>query len=628
MLAINTQGVFSKSLTDLAGQYTEQGLEQLIASTDPEIFKNPGVVGKVYQFIASLDPQYRMGAFTLLGTLILNSKAPLFVRMALGNTAFAIPPGFEKLMAKNDLTAADIQKAMEKEVKKVERKVGDEEAYCGNDVRHQIHLQNVHPMPAGDESKDYTKGALKTVVARCYPAHNECRRCFPLGIATAMPVADPVKAVEPDPLDGLDKFQDKAKAEWVDDLFVALLREKHGDPDQGLKGRARRLAQLLAKAVAEKPGIVERMVPPTLPDLGPTVDLSALPEVERFLARLEMRSEFQSPSAMPEVQDKWNEFLQGLPAWGQAVATWFRSLWDDEGTSGDVKQFAKRLLNVFVVLLVVATVVLVVLLGVAAIAMACSITGFFWPSLALILIGMIVVIILRYAVPTYDMPLNAVSGIVDFIDPTDGTGMIGGTVKGFVDMFKDVHRVKPPREDREPISWFTDRSISVAIAWAMVSALGCYFAMVLSPISAPPAAAFMLAGVLWLYAMLETIRKGWRRVGKHDEGRYIPASWRMRLYRGSVLTMSILGGVSFVLGLVLAGTMGFEGSSRLLVTSQTVGERKVTVMAANNGVEFPRSAEECSKGLAQLRHDAKEMGLTVDRICELTGNNDFPCTCR
>jgi hypothetical protein len=345
-----------------------------------------------------------------------------------------------------------------------------------------------------------------------------------------------------------------------------------------------------------------------------------------FLARLEMRAEYHNPSTAPVIKDEILELFQGLPEklrpWGKKIY----SLFDKEGNSGKLRSFAGGMLVAIVVLLGGAAVVLAFLLILAVCFMVTSIYGFFWPSLVAILVGMAGIIVLRYGVPTFDMPLNAGSGVVDFLNPADGTGMIGGTIKGFFDQFKS--NPKPAPEDREPISYFTDRSISVAIAWAMLSALGCMFAMVLDPVAAPPAYAFMLAGVLWLYAMLETLRKGWRPIAKNDERRYVPASWRQRLYRTSVGAMTVLGAGSFVFGLLLAVFMGGQGSSRLLVTSQTVGEDEVTLLAANNGVAMAPTNNQCKKAIAQARADEKEFGISPEKVCAKPKNaGSIMCVC-
>ena len=607
-------------LNEAGGDIAEEKLEIIFGGIDfSHLLKQHGAAGTVARIINAVHPDARLVALSTFAAYIDHRRdinpALKFVLVA---ALRAAPQALTAMLAaKQPIDEKTLANALEVKVKQVEGR----ELYVGSKRTDLIHDYAFHPAAKDDV---VNRGSLVDILQR-FDRNLLCPDCFREEINRGRVVIE--TKVDLDPLDGLDQFLEKAKAKWVANLFGALLRVKHEDTDKSRSSRDRKLAQMLAKAVAEKPGVVERMVPEALPELGQDVDLSALPDVDLFLAKLEMRSEFQSPSTPTEIKDKWNTFLHGLPAGARMVAEWFRGMWDDEGTSGDVKQLAKRLLNVFVRLLKVATFVLVVLLVAAAFAMACSVVGIFSPSLKCILVGMVGVIVLRYAVPTYDMFLNAVSAVFDFLDPTDGTGMVGGTVKGFVDMFKDVHRVKLPAEDREQISWFTDRSISVSIAWAMVSALGCYYAMVLAPMAAPPATALMLAGALWLYASLETLRKGWRRVGKHDEERYVPASWRKRLYRSSFISMTVIGLASFLSGLGLALWGSIDGSAVMLATYQASSEHQAIAAAISSGVDFPTSSDACSKGLAQLNIDATALSLTVNRICELA-NNEFPCTCR
>ena len=137
------------------------------------------------------------------------------------------------------------------------------------------------------------------------------------------------------------------------------------------------------------------------------------------------------------------EHLHPLEAW---LISWV----DDEGASGDVKAraraYAAGLLKWGKRLLIGAILGLIIILGLAVVFMLMSIYGIFWAQPVWILVGMVGIIVLRFVTPLYDIPLNLLVLIADFLDPTDGTGMIGGTIGRFMDWVAPDRKKTPAEE--------------------------------------------------------------------------------------------------------------------------------------------------------------------------------------
>ncbi len=431
---------------------------------------------------------------------------------------------------------------------------------------------------------------------------------------------------KPDPLTGVASFEDATKAQWVLKLYAAL---RSSNPT---------LATLLGRSMAEQPKDLEKLIG-TMPEIGDGHE--TVPEVATLLSALGMREEYNHKEPEPSKLDRLTDFVEKIPVHLRPFESWASSWFDNEGTSGDVRakarEYSKWLMTWGTRLLMLAITGLVIIIGLAVVSMLMSIYGIFWAHPVWILVGMVGIIVLRFITPIYDIPLNMAAALVDFLDPTDGTGMIGGTVGRFLDMVAP-DRKKTPAADREPITWFTDKAVSVSLAWALVTALGCLVALVIDPTTARPSETLMLSGSAWLYFMLDTVRKGWRPVMKNDEDRYIPASLRKKFYRGSIFASTAIGIVKFVVGFVLAVGMGVGGSGKMVQATQQAGEQAVVAKAAKSGVDIdpqageqavvakaaksgvdidpPLTADQCQRGLTKISDPVKFCkAYPAEKIC-------------
>lgn len=566
----------------------------------------PGFIGFLARVVAVAPREVRRVVFIGLGTALEHWDGPRFKNPAL--TAMFVPA---KVAAASAFKKAPdvIENLIE------DGKIDPDNLEVGLGSYVASIVAALHnPLMAkadGDDMSDHNDDhghAAPDAHAPAAPAKDAGKKAEP------KPAAKPA-APKHDPLTGVASFENAEKARWTLGLYAVLRRLS---PDQ---------AKLLGRSMAEQPKDLEKLIGST-PEFGD--DPRALPEVVALLSALSMREEYSHKEPEPSRLDKLTDFIEKIPAHLRPFESWVNSWFDNEGTSGDVRAAARRYASWLMTwgarLLALGAVGLVVILGLAVVSMLMSIYGIFWAHPAWILVGMVGIIVLRFIVPIYDIPLNMLAVLFDFLDPTDGTGMIGGTVGRFLDMV-DPDRKKTPPADREPISWFTDKAVSVSLAWALVTALGCLVAMVIDPTTARPSEALMLSGASWLYFMLDTMRKGWRPVMKSDEHRYIPAELRKRFYRGSIYTSTAIGATKFIIGFALALGMGVGGTGKMVSATQQVGEQAVIARAAKAGVTLPPTAAACAEKLPELLANAEAHGTTVEAVCA-KHVGEFPCTCR
>lgn len=527
--------------------------------------------------------------------------------------------------AGKDLT--ETKELIERERQAVQTKLDTRLAYVGLQRTDQIHDPAIHA-PVGDAFVH--QGPVMEILEN-YPNNNLCVDCFPRGFRPPrQPQPPPPPSPQPDALKALAEMENRAQAEWLTALF-SVLRGLQRSSDADHRGLAERYLALLPGAIATKTKAVIALIPDPMPDLTAAIEnpenLLTNQPVMRFLSGLDMDELVRDPSRV-EVGDQWNEFLGTLSAPLRSAMSWLGSIWG--GNRDDIRAQMRWVRNVVRRLLVLTLVSLVTVLVVAGVFMGLSVHGFFAPSLPFILAGMTGVVLLRYLVQLYDLPIQVARELVDFLDPTDGTGAIGGTIRSMVDWFSpNREKVKP--EDREPITWFTDKAISVSLVWGLLSAAGCYWATILDPETAPPAAALTLAGIMWLYVMLETIRKGWRLPGKHDEKRIISLEQRKTMYQVSLRVYGGLGVVSLVLGLTLGLFKGVANSKEVII-----GARELHIpewrVSASAPVPTPVPNRDCAEGLRKAAAAAKQQDYTVEHLCRVIMTSSkfpdkFPCDC-
>lgn len=357
------------------------------------------------------------------------------------------------------------------------------------------------------------------------------------------------------------------------------------------------------------------------------------------------------------------------------AALWLRDAIDDGSTAADragmqrkLRNTADGLLNcltnpwflglmtllavtIVLVLPVLGLTILVLCLGMAGVSGAVALWGLWLGSYTIFNGGLIGVVVARLLVRGTDYVVNILRGIKDFFDPTDGTGLIGGSIKNIGDFFRaepktleeKIRTEEEKRLAKEKAAPLLFMFLTIVIVSCVVGAAGNVW--ILFGQNPVVGVLYLAAGWLTIGAG-ESMVRGYRALTTGDNFRLLGVDFKARALKGAILAFTIGAVVLFTLGTVI-GTVStttryFAGDAAVdksLVLMRESSEKAVIETAKANEIplnEIEKAEyqyrdnllEVCHEYQAKVAQQENAQDARPGSTCRLKEfRNAFPCDC-
>lgn len=276
--------------------------------------------------------------------------------------------------------------------------------------------------------------------------------------------------------------------------------------------------------------------------------------------------------------------------------------------------------------------------------------GMWVQSPVLVCGALIVAVLIRFVIVLVDVLLTIIRKVGDFLDPTDGTGIIGGSIGAVVAQLRNWGVLAPltPAEEarkeaqlnrvtgaaKEMTGYFRDRAMTVLIAWSIITAawMVLWTTGTINPVTM---GSMLITGMLALVAA-EIYNRGWRKVDPTvDNDRLINIEERRQKLKQMLAVATAAAFASAALtGLAIIVTMiihafGGDNTDRMVELARGGTTRTLDRVAVVAQVATTPTIEVC---LADREHGVSEIERARDMkpgsICaDPKYSNAWPCNC-
>lgn len=262
-------------------------------------------------------------------------------------------------------------------------------------------------------------------------------------------------------------------------------------------------------------------------------------------------------------------------------------------------------------------------------------------------LGVIGLFIGRLLIPIVDGVATVFRGIKDFLDPSDGTGLVGGSIRDVFDALRHWGILGPKSEGQEgaqlerasrmlePIAFLRERALTVTIVGSVVAAGGNAWLFLNGQLGLV-LTCLLVSG--WLTLMVaELYTRGWRMTTANDDKRMLPTAYRQRALKIMINTGSMLAAIILVFGLAVGGLQlaitkiaGERATTDVVVLARGASEKAVAETA--KAIDVPlterdaRLKEVCAEYKAKIPAVERKNDLLAGGYCRQF-SNEFPCDC-
>ncbi len=666
-------------IADVVREMSEEGFEALLAQINPAVLlTKETTAGTIARILFNIPEPMRVGAAMMLAEAIeRNHKLPYLFRFAVPPMLRGLPDGMRR-MIENAKTAEEVEVVVRDPLAasqaKVEQDLEDKNGWkdpvsrtihrkgCSTQLPKGVEMHNLLSVIEWD--KDAIEDGWVTLCPDCFPKWRKH------GVVEIDNTAKPSKvdfgSMSPD---------DQRKLALFWRILNARLEDKIDRPRQphALKAALERLnvcpAALKALSDIEPPD--EDKFPDCIEALQwlersnvaidgdhplhaqrrryldcveDVIDIFAPFEV---LLRAEARDKISTPLYMALTARDWiddsstaagrasfrNKLTGWLeaapklitePSWPRTVAFWIIGL-------------------VFLGLPILYVILFMGLVGFAGLSgLATLLWGFRDGSYFWLNAGIVGICVSRLLIVALDGVPTLFKKLKNFLDPADGTGLIGGTGLDIGNYFRKLGGL-PLRErsstaavedlvqQKEPVSFLRQRALTVTIVSTVVAAAGNVW-MLIGRGNIFVSVCFASAGFLVLMVG-ELYVRGWNLTSEHDDRRLLSVDFRRRALKGMITAGSVLAALLLTLGIGVGGTsyaahavMGDVAVAQTVTLARGASEKAVVETA--KAIDVPLTVRErvCYEYQAKISKHERAQELSPGTVCKLNPDT-FPCDC-